>query len=144
LGAAVQVTAAVELGSGWYNTTYRLELHRAEPVILRVAPEEARQFGIERHLIRNEYASVPFLTSIAPLMPRILAADFTHAITDRDYLVQTHLDGVQASERLDACGPTARRRFGVSWDRCWRGSTPYRATRTVGRSDRPMPRGATI
>ncbi|MGH3858923.1 phosphotransferase family protein [Actinokineospora sp.] len=50
--------------------------------------------------MRNEYASVPYLAPIAPLMPRIISADFTGDVIGRDYLFQSLLDGVPAPERL--------------------------------------------
>jgi aminoglycoside phosphotransferase (APT) family kinase protein len=100
-GPYARVVSAVELGNGMYNSTYRVELdEREEPVILRVAPTPDRQFSSERELMRNEYASVPYLAPIAPLMPRIITADFTGAVIGRDYLFQTLLDGVPAAERL--------------------------------------------
>ncbi|MFF1630122.1 MULTISPECIES: phosphotransferase family protein [unclassified Streptomyces] len=68
--------------------------------ILRIAPEPERQFTSERALMRNEYASLPYLTALAPLMPRVLAADFTHEIVGRDYMVQSLLDGIPATEHL--------------------------------------------
>ncbi|WP_330335870.1 hypothetical protein [Streptomyces sp. NBC_00557] len=38
-GAAARITAAVELGGGMYNTTYRITVDSMEtPVILRIAP----------------------------------------------------------------------------------------------------------
>ncbi|MEU5992131.1 aminoglycoside phosphotransferase family protein [Spirillospora sp. NPDC047418] len=84
-----------------YNTTYRVALARHErPVILRVAPEPSRQFSSERELMRNEYASVPYLAAIAPLMPSVIAADWSHSLTGRDYMVQTFLDGIPAREHL--------------------------------------------
>lgn len=92
---------AVELGNGMYNTTYRVRVAgRAEPVILRVAPEPGRQFRSERELMRNEYASLPWLAGLAPLMPAVLAADWSHELIGRDYLVQTLLPGVPAPDRL--------------------------------------------
>ncbi|GAA3756724.1 phosphotransferase family protein [Salinactinospora qingdaonensis] len=99
-GEEAQLGAVVELGGGMYNTTYRIELDQAPPVILRLAPEPARQNRSERRLMRNEYASVPFLAPIAHLMPQVLAADFTHEIVARDYLVQTVLPGVPAPDHL--------------------------------------------
>ncbi|MGB6165304.1 MAG: hypothetical protein WCF33_12385 [Pseudonocardiaceae bacterium] len=64
------------------NNTYRVDIGANLPVILRiVAPEPARQFRIERELMRNEHAGVPFLAPIAPLRPRTLAADFTSKVT---------------------------------------------------------------
>ncbi|HEY0691747.1 MAG TPA: aminoglycoside phosphotransferase family protein [Kribbella sp.] len=99
-GSSVRVSSAVELGNGMYNNTYRVDVGEERPVILRVAPEPARQYRIERGLMRNEYASIPFLAPIAPMIPRTLAADFTHDIIGRDYLFQTMLDGVPGPEGI--------------------------------------------
>lgn len=99
-GSRVGVCSAVELGNGMYNNTYRVDIGEDRPVILRVAPEPARQYRIERHLMRNEYASAPYLAPIAPMIPRTLAADFTQEIIGRDYLFQTMLDGVSGPEGI--------------------------------------------
>ncbi|MFH9968545.1 phosphotransferase family protein [Streptomyces mirabilis] len=102
-GSAVRVASAVELGGGMYNTTYRIVADGlAEPVILRVAPAPERQFASERELMRNEYATVPFLSPIAGLVPRVLFADWSQEITGRDWIVQSHLTGVPAPDRLGA------------------------------------------
>jgi aminoglycoside phosphotransferase (APT) family kinase protein len=99
-GPNVRVRSAVELGNGMYNNTYRVDIGQDRPVILRVAPEPEHQYRIERGLMRNEYASVPYLAPIAPMIPRTLAADFTHEIIGRDYLFQTMLDGVSGPEGI--------------------------------------------
>ncbi|WP_344639628.1 aminoglycoside phosphotransferase family protein [Kitasatospora cystarginea] len=100
-GDDASVVSATELGAGMYNNTYRVAVAGQErPVILRVAPEPGRQYRSERQLMRNEFASVPWLTALAPLMPRVIAADWSHEVIGRDYMVQTHLDGVPAPERL--------------------------------------------
>jgi len=102
-GSGTQVTAAVELGGGMYNTTLRVHVTGEErPVILRVAPPPHKQFCSERALMRNEFATLPYLAPIARLMPRLIAADFTHEVIERDVMVQTMLDGVPAVERLGA------------------------------------------
>jgi aminoglycoside phosphotransferase (APT) family kinase protein len=101
LGADVAVTAAVELGLGLYNNTFRIEFGAARPVILRVAPAPARQFRVERELMRNEVAAIPHLAPLGGLIPELLVADFSHAVIGRDYLVQTMLDGVPAPGNLD-------------------------------------------
>ncbi|MDT0263020.1 phosphotransferase family protein [Jatrophihabitans lederbergiae] len=105
LGADVRVTAATEIGVGTYNSTYRLDLERLDlereaPVVLRIAPTPARQSPAARDAMRNEYAAAPFLAPLGLLVPRILAADFTHQLIDRDYMVQTLLAGVPASTGL--------------------------------------------
>lgn len=100
-GAPASVARAIELGAGLYNNTYRVDLVGHErPVVLRVAPAPERQFRSERALMRNEYASVPWLAVIAPLMPKVIAADWSHELIGRDWMVQTFLDGVPAPERL--------------------------------------------
>ena len=99
-GSSVPVASAIELGNGMYNNTYRLDIGENRPVILRVAPEPGRQFRIERELMRNEHASVPFLAPIAPMIACTLAADFTQEICGRDYLFQTLLDGIPAPEAI--------------------------------------------
>ncbi|NUK18136.1 phosphotransferase family protein, partial [Streptomyces lunaelactis] len=101
-GSPVRVISAVELGNGMYNNTYCVDIGADHPVILRVAPEPARQFRVERGLMRNEHASMPYLVPIAPMMPRTLAIDFTHEVIGRDYLFQTMLDGVPAPDGLAA------------------------------------------
>ena len=52
--------------------------------------------------MRNEHASTPYFAPIAELTPRTLAADFTHQLIGRDYMFQTFLSGVQATEALAA------------------------------------------
>ncbi|MGW2081575.1 phosphotransferase family protein [Streptomyces sp. NPDC001939] len=104
-GSGTQVTAAVELGGGMYNTTLRVHVSGEDrPVILRVAPPPHMQFRSERALMRNEFATLPYLAPIAPLMPRLIAADFTHEVIGRDVMVQTLLAGVPAAEQL-GCYP---------------------------------------
>ena len=109
LGAGADVRQIVELGVGTYNNTYRVELADGEPVILRIAPEPAHAGPGSPEAMRNEYAALPFLAPLGRLVPRTLAADFTHQLLDRDYLVQTVLPGVPASQRLPEYSPSALR-----------------------------------
>lgn len=91
--------SATELGTGMYNTTLRVAVVGQErPVILRIAPEPGRQFTSERALMRNEHASLPYLAELAPFMPHLIAVDFTHEIIGRDYMVQSLLDGIPATD----------------------------------------------
>ncbi|MDJ1135455.1 phosphotransferase family protein [Streptomyces iconiensis] len=76
-------------------------------MILRVAPKPGRQFRSERQLMRNEYASVPYLAVIAPLMPRVIAGDWSHEVIGRDWMVRSLLDGVPPPEHLGGCPRTA-------------------------------------
>lgn len=98
LGADAAVVSELPWGS--YNTVYRVDVDSGDPVVLRVAPEPARQFRAEAGLMRNEYAAVPYFAPIAELLPRILFADFTHELIDRDYLVVTLLPGEPVPEAM--------------------------------------------
>gem|GEM_PF-934896 len=101
-GDCVGVVSAIELANGMYNNTYQVDIGEKAPVILRVAPEPGRQFRVERELMRNEHASLPFFAPIASLMPRTLTVDFTHDLIGRDYLFQTMLPGIPAPDGLPA------------------------------------------
>lgn len=101
-GADVAMRSAIEVGGGLYNTTYRVETADGTRAILRVAPEPARQARIERVLMRNEQAALPFFAPVAAMMPRTLFADWTHELLGRDYVMQTVLDGVPAGDGLRA------------------------------------------
>ncbi|MBO0795950.1 MAG: aminoglycoside phosphotransferase family protein, partial [Ktedonobacteraceae bacterium] len=94
-GEERRVESAKELEGGLYNNTHLVHISGMQPVILRVGPHPTRQTRTERNLMRNEYASLPFLAPISPLLPRILMADFTHQILERDYLFQTYMEGEQ-------------------------------------------------
>jgi aminoglycoside phosphotransferase (APT) family kinase protein len=93
----VGAESAVEVGDGAYNNVYRLDFADREPAILRVAPAPARQYRIERELMRNEHAALPFFAPIAAMMPRTLFADWTHEIAGRDYVVQSVVPGESLS-----------------------------------------------
>jgi len=98
-GRGTRVESAVELGLGMYNSTYRLSVAgQARPMILRVAPRPDRQFRSERGLMRTEHATLPWLAGIAPLLPQVIAADWSHEVVGRDWMIQTLLDGVPAAD----------------------------------------------
>lgn len=139
-GPATSLVSAVELRGGSYNSAYRVTLAGADrPVILRVAPAPGRQFRIEREMMRAEHAVLPFLAPIAPLLPRALAADFTHDLIGRDYLFQSLLSGLPGPEGLAAypaerhgalyrqLGEITRRVHGVRGDRFGPVAGPWHA-----------------
>jgi aminoglycoside phosphotransferase (APT) family kinase protein len=104
-GEDIQIESAKELGGGLYNNTYLVHIVGMQPVILRVSPHLARQFRMEKNLMRNEYASLPFLAPIASLLPQILMVDFTHQILERDYLFQTYMEGEQWAQIMHMLTP---------------------------------------
>lgn len=108
-GEHIQIASAKELSGGLYNNTYLIHIVGMQPVILRVSPPVTRQFRLEKNLMRNEYASYPYLAPIAALLPKILLVDFTHQILDRDYLFETYMEGEPWSQVMQACTSEEKR-----------------------------------
>jgi len=100
--AGQEVVAVVENPWGTYNNTYRVDLDGAESVMLRIAPPPTRQTRSEHALLRNEHETYKFVTPLADLVPRTIAADFSHDLIGRDYVFQSVLPGVPAPEGLPA------------------------------------------
>lgn len=111
LGENARIHRVVEIGTGTYNNTYRVDREGKEPVYLRIAPERSRQARTGRDAMRNEHATTPFLSALGSLVPRTLAADFTHQLLDRDYMVQTAVPGMPVSEVYSSYSPQAKRHF---------------------------------
>lgn len=110
-GEETDIESACELDGGLYNNTYHVQISGMSSVILRVGPHLDRQAQSERHLMRNEYAVQPFLAPIAPLLPKILMADFTYHIVERDYLFQTFMEGEQWAQIAGTFTPDEQRRL---------------------------------
>ncbi len=104
-GKHIQINSAQELSGGLYNNTYLIHINAMLPVILRVAPHPTRQFASDTIRMRNEYAAFPFFAPIAPLLPKILMADFTHQLIERDYMLQTCMEGEQWAQILPTFTP---------------------------------------
>jgi aminoglycoside phosphotransferase (APT) family kinase protein len=93
-GSQTQAVAARELGAGMFNSTYLLQLHDGQQVVLRVSPQpQAAVFTHERHLLRREQGLETTLTAVCPLAPRTLYADFSQELLDRDWVIQTFMAG---------------------------------------------------
>lgn len=106
LGSDSGILRVVEVGIGTYNNTYRVDRDGEDPVYLRIAPERTA-----RDAMRNEHAATPFLSALGALIPRTLAADFTHQLLDRDYMVQTAVPGTPASGVYASYSSQAKRHF---------------------------------
>ncbi|MGW3202413.1 hypothetical protein ACWDBD_49605 [Streptomyces sp. NPDC001118] len=153
-GPEAKVVSAVELGSGMYNNTYRLTVAGQErPVILRIAPEPVRQFRSERELMGNEHASLPYLAVIAPLLPRVIAADWSHEVIGRALrqLRRPERQRLDVRGRMGARQPPQRVRgrllpLGAGPDRTEQhqaaGDEARRRGRAAGQPEDPGPDGA--
>lgn len=97
LGADVAQTLAeaVELGVGAFNNSIRLTAADGRRWVLRLSPphDHRLNYHVERHLLRREHTLAPWLASVAPLLPRVVATDFTHAICPRDAVLSEFVEG---------------------------------------------------
>ena len=92
-GSEVNSKSLQEISGGTFNTVYLINLE-TEQAILRIAPPAtADLLWDDLALMRREYQIRPFFAAIAPLMPKIILADFTHQLIDRDYMVQSFIEG---------------------------------------------------
>ena len=97
-GSAVDVVAVTELPWGSYNNAYRIDLATESPVVLRVAPAPERQFRVETAMMRNEYATTPYLAPLGDLLPRTLFRRF-HPAADRPRLCVPDIAGWRTGAR---------------------------------------------
>lgn len=112
LGREVSVAGVVEIGTGTYNNTFRVEFVNRDPVVLRVAPAPSLQHRSDRQAMRNEHAATPLLAAaLGPLVPRTLTVDFSHEVLGRDALIQQLLPGGPASTVVPDWSSTRRANF---------------------------------
>ena len=114
-GSDIQIESIDELGGGTFNTTYRIAFTNQAKVILRVAPpQNPNTYWEEAFLMRREHAIQPYFASVAGLMPKTLAIDFTHQLIDRDYMFQTFIEGERWDDVWDELTPEENN---FLWDR---------------------------
>jgi len=97
------------LAGGSYNESYRIKSGASGWYVLRLAPADHRQFSSERHLMRNEFLGRAFLPHLADLIPRIVAADFSHRELDRDMMMTRWVTGTTGGNYLRTASPEQAR-----------------------------------
>ena len=114
-GSQVKLGVVKELGGGTLNEAYLINLG-GDKVVLRVAPPPSTEvYWDDVALMRREYSIAPYFASIASLIPRILLADFTHQVLQRDYLFQSFLEGERWSDVEDELSMEESR---LLWRQC--------------------------
>jgi aminoglycoside phosphotransferase (APT) family kinase protein len=106
LGHKIQIASIDELRGGTFNTAYLITLADQSKVILRAAPTQSPVAAWEdAFLMRSEHAMQPFFAPIAALMPKTLLVDFTHQLIERDYMLQTYIEGERWDDAWDELAP---------------------------------------
>lgn len=105
-GPETQIASVQEIGGGTFNTVYLITLRDQSKAILRLAPPpSANIFWDDLALMRREHQIQPFFAPIAALMPKIILTDFTHQLIDRDYMVQSFIEGERWEDIEDELTP---------------------------------------
>lgn len=88
-------TSAREIGGGAFNNTFVITACDGHKYVIRVTPphDHPLLFANERYLLRREYGLTPFLSSAGPLLARVIAADFTCQLANRDAVISEFIEG---------------------------------------------------
>ncbi|WP_180993379.1 phosphotransferase family protein [Microbacterium testaceum] len=105
LGPAAQIERVDRLGFSSFNRVYRLWFAHHGSLVLRIAPFDPDGFVSELQLMRNEHAAGPWFAVLGPLVPKIIACDWTHTVIDADWMLQSVASGDAAA------GPRGLKRF---------------------------------
>lgn len=84
-----------ELGHGWFNVVYRIDLLDGRRTILKIAPPaHVEVMSYERGAMATELAALRLIrehTSVP--VPEILFGDQSHELCDADYFFMSHVEG---------------------------------------------------
>jgi aminoglycoside phosphotransferase (APT) family kinase protein len=105
-GSGAHLFGIKEFGGGTFNETYLIEISEKERVVLRIAPPaDPDTYWDDVALMRREHNTLPFFASIATFTPKTVLTDFTHQIVERDYVLQTFMEGDRWSDIEDELTP---------------------------------------
>lgn len=100
MGPTVEVHSAERLGFSSFNRVYRLSFVDRDSLVLRIAPPEQTGFASEALLMRNEHAAGPWFAFLGDLVPKTIECDWTHAVIDADWMLQSIVPGQAAAGSL--------------------------------------------
>ena len=106
-----RVGSCTELAGGTYNTAFRVRTVDGDGYVLKVAPDpRLPAMTYERELMRTEVQFYQRSHGAVPV-PRLVHADLSRALLDRDFLVMTELPGTSWYSRRDAIDEADRARL---------------------------------
>jgi aminoglycoside phosphotransferase (APT) family kinase protein len=113
-GARTGIAGCRELGDGFFNAAFRLQLTDGRDVVLKISPPPgAALLSYERDIMRAEVEFFRAAAATGVPQPQLLHAGLDRAVIDGDYIVLSALDGVTWSsvqEELDEAQNAALRR----------------------------------
>jgi len=102
-GADARIAGYRELGDGYFNAAFRIQLDDGRDVVLKASPPpDAALLRYEQDIMRAEAEFFRMAIEAGVPQPRLLHADFDRKVIDGDFLVLSAVDGVTwSSMRAD-------------------------------------------
>lgn len=89
------ISDIIQIKSGQFNTTLKIELDNNSPLILRIAPQDSEDiYKHEKELMIREYSIYPHISSVCELIPEVIHADFSKKVVNRNLLIQSYIEGL--------------------------------------------------
>ncbi|GAB3271037.1 phosphotransferase family protein [Kineosporia babensis] len=104
-----------ELGHGWFNVVYRIELQDGRTVILKIAPPaDVEVMSYERGAMATELSALRLIGEQSDVpVPTVEFADQSHELCDADYFFMSFVDADNLGILLgqDAVSPAERDQY---------------------------------
>jgi aminoglycoside phosphotransferase (APT) family kinase protein len=128
-GAHVGIVGCRELGDGFFNAAYRLQLTDGQDVVLKVSPPPgAALLTYERDIMCAEVEFFRAAATTGVPLPRLLHAGVDRSVIDGDYIVLSAIEGATwnsvHNDLDDAQSAALRRQLGGHIARLHRISNP--------------------
>lgn len=99
-GPHAGIAGCQELGDGFFNAAFRLQLSDGRDIVLKVSPPPgAALLTYERDIMRTEVEFFRAAAATGVPQPRLLYAGLDRAVIDGDYIVLSALDGATWNSR---------------------------------------------
>ena len=106
-GPHAGIVGCRELGDGFFNTAFRLQLNDGRDVVLKVSPPPgAALLTYERDIMRAEVEFFREAAATGIPQPQLLHAGLDRAVIDGDYIVLSALDGATWNSEREDLGAT--------------------------------------
>jgi aminoglycoside phosphotransferase (APT) family kinase protein len=105
-GGDAKVALTSMTRGGLFNTIYEIRLGDGRTVVLRIAPPQDKPpLGCEVGLLQREIHFTRTLQKYHLPIPKILGADLSKRVIDRNYIITEHCPGYNAFYRLNMLTP---------------------------------------
>ena len=105
-GPQAGIAGCLELGDGFFNTAFRLQLDDGRDIVLKVSPPaDAALLTYERDIMRAEIEFFRAAAVTGVPLPQLLHAGLDRAVIDGDYIVLSAIDGATWSSRHEDLDP---------------------------------------